>query len=482
LHLPPILATVIFLVGIAGLFWLDRDPEARVSKALWIPTAWMLITGSRPVSMWLGVSPTGSQGDVYLEGSPIDRFVLLALLVGGYVVLAGRAGHVEPVLKKNGLILLFFSYAALSVVWSDYPFVTFKHWIRGISDVAMVLVVLTETDVNDAINRLVTRVGFTLLPLSVLLCKYYPGLGRFVNRSWVMEWTGVATQKNGLGTLCWVFGLGLLWRFRSVYRDREDPSRRRRLVALGTVLGMVIWLLWVCNSLTSICAFAMAGAVMLLSGRPAFRHSPLLLHLLVVALIGASAFALFFQSSGALVGHLGRDASLSGRSTIWAAVLSVPVNRLFGAGYESFWLGHRLDEVQSVTGMDTSEAHNGYIEMYVNLGWIGVILLGALIFSGYRNVIGAYRRDPDAGSLRPALFLGTVVAGFTEAAFRVMGLTWIVFLLATANSQWGAAQETGGRGRPTEQLQLPPEEPRSVPEEAVIRGSTQDNSWSDYVS
>jgi O-antigen ligase len=445
MHLPPILATVLFILGIAGLFWLDRDLEARISRALWIPTVYLLITSSRPVSMWLGMSPNGSGADAYLEGSPIDAAAILALLIAALTVVVRRADQVKQALKKNWPPLLFFSYAALSILWSDYPFVTFKHWIKGIGDVAIILIVLTEPDATEAIKRLVTRVGFTLLPLSVLMGKYYPGAGRFVNRSWQMEWTGVATQKNGLGTICWIFGLGLLWRFRSVYNDHEDLSRGRRLVALGTVFGMVIWLLWMCDSLTSICALALAGALMLLSGRTTFRRNPILVHLLVVTLLGTSAFALFFQTSGALVQSLGRDPSLTGRTEIWADVLSIPVNRVVGAGYESFWLGSRLQKVQMVTGQETNEAHNGYIEMYINLGWLGVILLAVLIFRGYRNVIDAFRQDPNTGCLRLAFFLGTVIAGFTEAAFRMMDSTWIFFLLATTAVPTKSAPDGDGR-------------------------------------
>ncbi len=45
------------------------------------------------------------------------------------------------------MIGLFFLYAALSMAWSDYPFVTLKHWIKGIGDVMMVLIVLTEPNI-----------------------------------------------------------------------------------------------------------------------------------------------------------------------------------------------------------------------------------------------------------------------------------------------------------------------------------------------
>jgi hypothetical protein len=88
--------------------------------------------------------------------------------------------------------------------------------------------------------------------------------------------------------------------------------------------------------------------------------------------------------------------------------------------------------------------------MFINLGWIGVVLLGVLIATGYRNVIGACRRAPDIGSLRIAFFLAAVVTGFTEAAFRMMGLPWITFLLATAAAPVDAGRKgssLGGLGR-----------------------------------
>lgn len=432
--MPPFIASILFTIGILGLFYLDRGYNAQVTKALWIPTAWVMITISRPVSMWLGMTPKGAIGTIYLEGSPIDRAVILALEVAALLVVINRIGPVGRILRKNWPILLFFLYAASSILWSDYPFVTFKHWIKGIGDVMMVLIVLTEPSVSDALNRLVTRAGFLLLPLSVLFGKYYPDAGSIFNHSWNREWTGVATQKNGLGELCAILGLGLLWRFRTTYNDREDPGRSRRLLALGTVLGMSAWLLWMCNSLTSICALIMGSIVILVSPRPRFRRRPALVHLVIVAMLSVAVFALFFQSSGALVKALGRSSTLSGRTVIWAAVLSVPVNRLVGAGYETFWVGPRMQEVWAGTGMDgmkVNEAHDGYTEMLVNLGWIGVTLLGFLIVGGYRNVAAELRNDPGFGGLRMAFLLNALIIGLTEAAFRVMSPMWIFFLMGS---------------------------------------------------
>jgi exopolysaccharide production protein ExoQ len=176
---------------------------------------------------------------------------------------------------------------------------------------------------------------------------------------------------------------------------------------------------------------------MLLSKLPVFRRKPALVHLLIAAMIGISVYALFFQSSGGLVEGLGRDATLSGRSTGWLIILGIPSNHLVGAGYESFWLGSRLQMVwDAFPGMKIGQAHNGYIEIVLNLGWLGIALFALLIVTGYRNVIGAYRLDPDIGSLRIAYFLAVLVSGLTEGIFKMMAPPWIFFLLATAAAQW----------------------------------------------
>ncbi len=469
--MPPPLAAIIFAIGIAGLFFFDRDEKVRVSKALWIPTLWLFFCLSRSASQWLGISePPADMANVYLEGSPLDRNLFIGLELAALIVVIGRRRRVGAILAQNWPIWLFFSYAALSITWSDYPLVTFKHWVKGIGDLMMVLIVLSESNVPDAIKRLFTRLAFVLVPLSVLFIKYYLQLGRVLNLSWQMEPVGVTSQKNSLGELCDFLGLVLIWRLRSAYNDREDRNRKRRLAAIGAVLAMVIWLLWTCDSMTSICALSMASTVMLLSTRPAFRRRPALVHFLAVALLSCTVYALFFESSGSLIAGLGRNPTLTGRTEIWEAALTVRNNRLFGAGYESFWLGARLQQMwDAIPGLRVNEAHNGYIEIVLTLGWIGAILLGILIATGYRNVIAGYRRHPEIGSLRMAFLLAAVINALTEAAFRMMAAPWIAFLLAIIAVPAYFIPESGRRGRRGMQLSQPAQTSDvAVPERVLL--------------
>src|SRR6266481_2232448 len=425
---PPI-ATVVFAFGILGLFWLERDRNSRVSGALWIPVVWMLIAGSRMVSEWLQVAPATTV-DQYLEGSPLDRLVLGSLLAAGLIVLVSRGTKVVTALRANGPILLFFLYCAISVLWSDYPDVSFKRWTKAVGDLVMVLVVLTDADPLAALKRLLARTGFLLIPISVLLIKYYPDIGRGYNPwIWTPYYTGVATTKNLLGMISLIFGLGSLWRIFQEFRSGDRKRRTGPLIAHGALLAMVLWLFWVANSVTSLSCFLLGGGLMVVT-RMRLAQKPFFVHLFVSAMLVVSFSALFLDTGTGLVNDLGRDATLSGRTALWNQLLGMAGNPLFGTGFESFWLGKRLERLWSMYWWHPNEAHNGYLEIFLNLGWTGVALIGLVMVKGYRNVISAFRREPDAGSLRLTYFLVAATYNFTEAGFRMMDPIWIIFLTA----------------------------------------------------
>jgi O-antigen ligase len=160
------------------------------------------------------------------------------------------------------------------------------------------------------------------------------------------------------------------------------------------------------------------------------KRRPAILIAMVVAVVGIASFALFMDSGGSLLQSIGRNPTLTGRTKIWEAVLAQPINPLVGAGFESFWMGSRMQSVWDMSQYGIQQAHNGYLELYLNLGWIGIALLGALIITGYRNALPMYRIDPQFGRMRFGFITAAVVYGFTEAGFRMMSPDWFAFLLA----------------------------------------------------
>src|SRR5437867_2831365 len=308
--MPSGLAAVVCAAGILGLFLLDRDRTSRTSPALWVPAAWLGIATSRDISQWFNTVLVTDSPDQLLEGSPVDRVIYAGLLVAGLVVLVSRAERARSLLRANWPLVVFFLYCAVSVLWSDYPFVAFKRWTKAVGNLVMVLVVLTDPDPSAAVKRLLARSAFLLIPLSVLFIKYYPALGQRYNpwTGWAY-YSGVATGKNGLGYVCLVFGLASVWRVLEALRGRESRRRAGQLIAHGVVLAMALWLFWKADSATSLGCFFIGGTLMGVMSLPGFARRPTAMHLLVAAVLFLSLSALFLDVGTGLVEAMGRDAT-----------------------------------------------------------------------------------------------------------------------------------------------------------------------------
>jgi exopolysaccharide production protein ExoQ len=424
-------ATALTIAFIYWLFRMDRHEERRASWALWIPLIWFGIICSRPVSFWLQPDRGTDYVERYTESSPIDATVYGLLIVAGLLVLNRRAPRVKQFLQLNLPVLLFFFYCAVSLTWSDDPMVAFKRWFKAAGEVVMVLLVLTDPDPEYAINRLYTRVGFVLLPMSVLFIYAYPELGTTYDPTdHVTMYTGVATFKNLLGVSCMACGLGALWSFIGAWQDGAMANRRQHLMAQGIAIVLALGLVIRADSMTSFSSLLLAGTVMVVSTWVWVQRRPPALVAAFLAAIGAAGFALFLSSGAGILESLGRNPTLTGRTLIWKAVLAQPINPLVGAGFESFWMGNRMESVWSMSQRGIQQAHDGYLELYLNLGWIGLVLLGALIVSGYYQGMALYRRDAHAGRLRIALLTAAILFGYTEAGFRMLSPDWFGFLLA----------------------------------------------------
>lgn len=426
------LAVLICIVGIAGLFYLDREESLRTSKALWLAVIWLWIVGSRPVSAWLGFGQVDPYGSQLLEGSPVDRLAFMVLVAAGIIVLLRRRSRTGELLRASRPILIYFAFCLLSVLWSDYTDVAFKRWIKAVGDLVMVLVVVTEAAPVAALERLISRVGFILLPTSVLFIRYFGDLGRGYDPDGLPMNTGVTTNKNSLGVITLVLSLGVLWRFLTVLRAKDAPNRTRHLLAQGTSLAFGVALLSMAHSATSVACFMLGTVLIVATGLPSIRRRPGAVHALVLTILLGGGFALLIDGGALIVRALGRQTNLTGRTDIWAAVLPVVPNPIVGAGFESFWLPPRLEQVWSSLSkyMHVNEAHNGYIEVYLNLGWVGLGLIVIILISGYRHAIAAFRCNPSIGSLMLAYVAATAFYSITEAGFRMLLPLWIFFLLA----------------------------------------------------
>jgi O-antigen ligase len=441
----PLVATLICAWGIAGLFYFDRDKRARTSRALWLPVIYFWIIGSRSVAEWLTeagwLNVSSGNTNAQLQGSPLDAAIFGMLLVTAIGVLIHRNNKTVILLTANWPILIYFLYCLISVAWSYHPDVSLKRWIKALNDLVMGMIIVTDRQPIVAFKRLVSRVGFILLPASVLLIKY-TNLGRGFTPDGAPSNTGVTTNKNTLGVVLLVIGLGTLWHIVTLVRAKGRAIRRRHLIAQGVLIVFGIVLLKMANSATSTACFTLGGGLILATNHRAIRGRPARVQVLCLGLVLVGALTFLLAGHTDVASALGRSSTLSGRTEIWAALIPSASNPILGAGFEGFWISPDAQRFWSTLShlgwwhpeILVPEAHNGYIEIFLNLGWVGLGLLSIVLISGYRRAVAAFRINPSVGSLTLAYIIASAVYSITEAGFRSLDPVWAFLLLAIMTS------------------------------------------------
>jgi len=396
----------------------------------------MVLVASRPLSQWL--SPVLPQESFTpSEGNPLDRAYFLALILAGMAIILRRRHRLAGMPRRNLWLLLLYLYFLASTLWSDYPFVSFKRWFKDFGNVVMVLVLLSEQDPVLAVRTAFLRAGYLLVPLSVLFIKYIPELGRTYNQwTWQPQIVGVGTHKNELGTVVLVSSLFLFWHLLDLFGRQRRMTPKKDLYLHGGLVCMVVYLFWAAGSVTSLLCAVFGVSLFSILRSPAGQRGYPRLELSGLAVVVIfSALNALFNLNAVVLGLLGRDPTLTGRTEIWKLVLEADVDPLFGVGFYTYWMGGRAERVWEAGYAALNQAHNGYLETYLNNGLVGVGLLLVLLLTSYtalRSRILAGGDDFDR--IRLVLLLVLITYNFTEAAFNRMGFIWFAGVLALLNS------------------------------------------------
>jgi exopolysaccharide production protein ExoQ len=428
--LPPPIALLGTLAFVFFLFWRDIRQKPDVTSALWLPVIWVVLMGSRSVVQWLNILHLPIGLGSMEEGNPLDALVYSMLIAAGLYVLNNRQVSLSEVFQNNGWLMAFLLYCFIAIFWSDFAFVAFKRWIKVLGHPIMALIVFTEPNPGEALTRLMKRSAYFLVPLSIMAIKWFPDIGRRYD-----DWAGlevnvgITQSKNMLGSGCLVLGFFFIWCFIRTWRTEKSKARRGELRLLGVLLAMIAYLFRKSHDATATLCLLIALAVMLFVGRR-WVNKKLIGTYVLMALGGLVVAELAFGIFERVADLSGHESTLMGRMELWRDCLAVHTNPLFGVGFESFWLGDRLHMVKEGRPWLPTEAHNGYLETYLNLGWVGLFMLFGLIVATFRKIrLDLLLGNTDWGRFELAFLVAMIFYNLTEATFRGLSLTWFVFFI-----------------------------------------------------
>jgi exopolysaccharide production protein ExoQ len=429
--MPSIIALLFCSVFIVFLFIRDLKNNPDLSRSLWIPLIWLFIASSRSFSGWFHLGPAQTQIlDAYSEGNSFDRNFLLLLIALAIVAVVKRKLHWYEIFQRNRLLFLFVLYCLLSIMWSEFPFIALKRWVRFAGMVPMVVVVLSEHSPIDAIAAILRRCSYLLVTLSVLFVRYLPDLGRYYN-PWTNEvaYCGVGTNKNELGLLSFVAGIFFFWDIL-----RKSRQKGNFLKSMDTWTTLFLWLLTIyllriADSSTATLCTIIGSLIILVTYIPSIKNNPRTVgYKILSGSIVFFALQIIFNINDVIIRALGRNPTLTGRTDLWQILLKMGTNPLLGTGYESFWTKNRLSLVWS-SGHHALQAHNGYLDAYLNLGLIGVVFFIALLMRLFQIITREMPAGFALNQLKLVFLIVYALFNYSEAAFPRPGIMLFIFFL-----------------------------------------------------
>lgn len=389
------------------------------------------------VAPWLWTGQTDAAASV--EGDAVSRLIKLALLGIASVIVVWRLRLAFVMLRWiNPMFLAFLVIVPASALWSISRGDTIA---RFISIICIVQVCFAFTLVSWHRQRMqsVLRVVLTLLVLaSIAVTLAMPavtieqGEGTLAN-----AWRGVTTQKNQLGQLAGF--CTILWLHAMLFGE----TRWWRALIFGAA---AFFCLLKSRSSTSLLATVFSlGFLLLLVRTPQNlrRYMPYLVASFAILLVVfAMAVLKIVPGLDALLTPItsitGKDLTFSNRSEIWIIIKEhIQQSPWIGSGYGAYWTGTMRPSPSLVflTRMYfyPFEAHNGYLEITNDLGFLGLGLLLAFLVFYVRQALRLMRIDRSQGALLLSLFFQQAVTNLSESTWLNVnsGFPFLIMTLAT---------------------------------------------------
>ena len=247
--------------------------------------------------------------------------------------------------------------------------------------------------------------------------------------------TGVFYNRNALGLAAAVLAVSAaLW-----WWQRRDSARARVMAPMISAVALVVW--WRSGSATAMIA---AGAGVLAAAWMVAwqRGSSVVRRRLVwIAAVAGVVVVVAVLARGVVAEWIGRDATFTGRTSTWGVVVDAWQRRpLSGFGFFAGWFDPEVRLGLDRIDFNHWEAHNGYLEVLMGAGIVGVLVLAWLLVGVVRAVW--WRREHEWAPTWMALVVFALVSNIGETNIAANRLMWFVLVAVLATV--GAREQSPG--------------------------------------
>jgi exopolysaccharide production protein ExoQ len=283
----------------------------------------------------------------------------------------------------------------------------------------------------DEVLELFLILGTGTIVASIVFALALPqyGLDRMGGHS--EAWKGIFSAKNCLGNMALFFlTMAVSYRGRTLFL---------RSVRISQIIFCLIAI-----------AFSRAATAYLLTAvyivyfvamKTLNRFRTKDYFVLCILLLGALSIAavMIVATPGLLFSLLGKDASLTGRTGIWSAVIdSIAKRPLLGYGYQAFWLALEGESYRVILAVSwvLAQAQSGFLDVLLEMGAVGLTIVALVFGFAFRDGVVCLLRSRDRTQLRAvewylAIVMLTLIYNLDESfLFEPKHLGSLIFVIA----------------------------------------------------
>jgi exopolysaccharide production protein ExoQ len=355
-------------------------------------------------------------------GSSLSHRLGLAVIVPlCSVLIFTRLPTIFAMGQRTKLIVALPILALLSSAWSESARQTLVSGTILFVFTLFALYIASSFEPSGQFELLMLAGGVALV-LSIGLVLFVPALGAPGH-----SWRGIFAHKQNcaaVSTLLLVTAIH--WRasgiYQKVFRASYEVMCCTMIVMSQSRTG---WAL-------AILAVGLSATLWLLQKMT--PKEALFVALFVAAAFGGVAYVVY-DHAAVLLPAVGKDPTLSERTIIWAAVwTTIAKQPILGYGYGAFWTGLQGPSLNIVliSGWVLSQAQNGLLDLWLQVGIAGVFLILLATAQAFRNAVRCFRASGHDRYVRWCIVViaCTLVFNIGESSLGMVHLVWFLFLLA----------------------------------------------------
>ena len=339
----------------------------------------------------------------------LNQLLSLLFLVSA-ISLWGKQNVIFSFILREKFLFLFLGWAFLSIFWSPQFSVSLKRWITLFGEVIICLAALLHFRWSEVGLRPMRVIFLIYFPLTILAILLVPAAIQWE----FPAWRGLAPTKNNLGQIA-LFGIIAWLSIISYHRGRGVNLLHYAMLFLAFIA--YVGARSTTSFLVGVFLLAMLGIVQV--GKMVANRK---LAVVFAAFMTIGAVLVVYivtrfmpEITGSILGAFGKDLSFTGRVDLWETVFAMTKSKVIqGWGIGGFWVMDSLHIIpvhQKFVWLP-NQAHQGYLDVYNQVGIVGFSLMLMMIVNYLRSVKKLKKK-----TVWIWFFIGILIFNFQESLF-----------------------------------------------------------------